>query len=258
MKTFLTTPLLLISIFAYVITAFRYGDNSDILYRREPLAFRPNSVPLSALRKRQLRSLYHRAAYPDIEGEYKQYYRRYPSPVDTPSAAVKKPSVANSPTAGKAAGEVKTLVISGFPGVGKSGFAEYNKDKKVVDLDGLRVNEYNWIQTSSGRSRNPDFPMNYVRETKKLMGTAHAIFLSSHQELRDALVKENVPFKLVYPAKSMKNEMIERYKKRGSAPAFIKLMEDKFDEFVGQCEAQKSAEHVVLKPGQYLSDVIKL
>ena len=51
------------------------------------------------------------------------------------------------------------------------------------------------------------------------------ILVSSHKDVRDALVKKGIPFVLVYPNKDIKDEYIQRYKDRGNNDAFVELLD---------------------------------
>lgn len=149
--------------------------------------------------------------------------------------------------------EKETIVISGFPGIGKSHFFRImkNSDKKVLDSDSSL---FSWIEKGV---RNPDFPNNYMKHIKENLGKADIILVSSHDIVRDALVKNNIPFTLVYPSREIKEEFINRYKQRGSDENFIKLLDKNWDNFIDGCENQKGCNHVTLKEGEYLSDIIE-
>lgn len=136
-----------------------------------------------------------------------------------------------------------TKVICGFPGVGKST---------------LFNNGLNCIDSDSSKFDKEDFPRNYVAHIKALI--AHNehdyIFVSSHESVRSALVKEGVEFTLVYPSITLIDEYIERYKKRGSSKAFVELMKNNWSQFIVSCATQVGCERIVLKQGEYLADVI--
>lgn len=136
-----------------------------------------------------------------------------------------------------------TKVISGFPGVGKSTL--FNNGLNCTDSD-------------SSKFDKEDFPRNYVAHIKALI--AHNehdyIFVSSHESVRNALVKEDIEFTLVYPNITLMDEYLERYKKRGSPKAFVDLMKSNWTHFIVSCATQAGCERIVLKQGEYLADVI--
>lgn len=146
-----------------------------------------------------------------------------------------------------------TIIISGFPGIGKTFLAKYfeSTNKKVLDSDSSL---FSWIEPGV---RNPEFPDNYIKHIKENIGKADIIFVSSHETVRSGLQKENITFVLVYPSKDLRDEYIQRYEDRNSDPSFIEMMKIKFDEFVDQCTHDKFAIKIELRRGQYLSDIIE-
>ncbi len=135
-----------------------------------------------------------------------------------------------------------TVLCAGFPAVGKSYF--YNNTKlKVLDSD-------------SSRFDKAFFPNNYIKHIKDNMGKVDIVLISSHDVVRDALIKEGLKFTLVYPEISLKDEFIERYKQRGSNEGFIKLVGDNWEDWITQLQNQSGCNKIELSSGQYLNDVI--
>lgn len=135
----------------------------------------------------------------------------------------------------------QTLLISAFPGTGKSYFFK-NSKKKVLDSD-------------SSTFDKSEFPDNYIKHIKENIGEADVIMISSHKEVRDALVKNDMKFILVYPERELKDEYIERYKERGNDPKFIELLDKNWDSWITELENQKGCFHTRLSSGKYISDV---
>jgi len=75
--------------------------------------------------------------------------------------------------------------------------------------------------------------------------------------VRQALVDNKLLFILVYPDRSLKQEYIERFKKRKSPFKFINFLEKNWDIFIDQMEKQSNCEKIVLNSGQYLKDYIE-
>lgn len=145
-----------------------------------------------------------------------------------------------------------TLVISAFPGTGKSFITKNNNKKDFVVLDS-DSSEYSWFKKGE---RNPDFPNNYIKHIKENLGKADIIMVSSHKDVRDALVKNNIDFTLVYPDKSLKDEYIKRYQERGNDEKFIETLDKNWNNWIEELENQTGCKKIVLKSGQFLSDVI--
>lgn len=135
-------------------------------------------------------------------------------------------------------------MVCGFPGVGKSTLFKELKDSgtKVLDSD-------------SSTFDKAKFPGNYVKHIQDSLAKNFTVLGSSHDVVRDALIAEKIPFTLVYPAKTLKQEYLDRYDERGSPKAFIELLDGNWDKWVGQCEDLKHdlVTKVELKAGEYIS-----
>ena len=80
--------------------------------------------------------------------------------------------------------------------------------------------------------------------------------VSSHKEVRDALVENGIEFTLVYPDKSIKDEYIQRYIDRGSPDSFINLLTKNWELWIDELDNQIGCDKIKLKEGEYLSDVL--
>jgi hypothetical protein len=123
---------------------------------------------------------------------------------------------------------MKSKIISAFPGTGKSYYHNKFPDS-TLDSDS---SNFSWIKDANGANtkvRNPEFPKNYINHIKQNIGKYEFIFVSSHKEVRDALLAECLFFYLVYPSEDRKDEFIKRYKNRGNDESFIQLVSDNWD-----------------------------
>ena len=145
-----------------------------------------------------------------------------------------------------------TLVISGFPGVGKTHYFLTESSKMIVDSDS---SSYSWSRPGV---RNPDFPNNYMEQITSLLGKCDVILVSSHKEVRDALVANGIRFTLVYPARILKEDYRARFLARGSDDAFVELLDTMWDVWITELQEQRHCDHIELKRDEYLSDVIRV
>ena len=134
-----------------------------------------------------------------------------------------------------------TILISAFPGTGKSYLFE-NSKKIVLDSD-------------SSKFDKSKFPENYIEHIKSHIGYVDIICISSHLEVRKALEENNIFFHLVYPDIRSKSEYIERYKQRGSDVKFISLISANWANWLTEMHNQKNCKQVVLNSGQFISDL---
>lgn len=137
----------------------------------------------------------------------------------------------------------ETLVISAFPGCGKTQFFKEQTDSEII------------LDSDSSKFDKSEFPENYIKHIKQNLDSVDIIFVSSHDTVREALVKEEIEYILVYPDRSLKDEYIERYKKRGNLEGFINLLEKNWDTWIDELENQKGCAHKILKSDEYISDV---
>lgn len=152
----------------------------------------------------------------------------------------------------------RTKIICGFPGIGKSYFYNNNKDI-CLDSDSSK---FSWTYNCDDeRIRNDKFPANYIKHIKENIGKVEFILVSSHQDVRDALLRECIHFYYVYPDSNRKDEFIQRYRDRGSPESFIQLVDsmwyDWFSEIMfSNKEENGGFDYIELLGNENLSDVI--
>lgn len=150
---------------------------------------------------------------------------------------------------------MKTQVISAFPCCGKSYI--YNKFKnkyKILDSDS---SNFSWITVNGVRTRNPDFPHNYIQHIKENIGKVDYIFVSSHLEVRQALDEEDIPFMTFYPHPDMLNEWIGRMYQRGDNKYFIDFQINNWNNFTNNIVNEPYGYQLIrLKNNQYITDYI--
>lgn len=133
------------------------------------------------------------------------------------------------------------MIISGFPGVGKSNLLKLYQG--ICDLD------------SSGFDKK-DFPTNYIQAIRDKLTDHDVVLVSSHQSTRDALKAEGLAFTLVYPHIERKEEFKTLYRARGNDEAFISLLDQYWEEWIYACDRHEG-DRYILREGFFLSDVIE-
>ena len=144
----------------------------------------------------------------------------------------------------------KTKIISAFPACGKTyAFEKLNNNGYIVlDSDS---SQFSWIERdildgNKIKVRNPEFPDNYIQHVKENIGNVDYIFVSSHKEVRDALIKNNLYFTLVYPGRKMKAEWVGRCFLRGSDEKFCRTIADNWDKWIDEMEATGDCDRWIL------------
>lgn len=138
----------------------------------------------------------------------------------------------------------KSIIVSAFPGTGKSYLTRHNHTGLVIS------------DSDSSRFPKDNFPANYIEHIQKRTGDVDVILVSSHKEVRDALVKAGLWFVLVYPAKDAKVEFINRYRDRKNTESFIELLNENWDTWLNELGKQEGCMRIELPDGMYVSNAV--
>jgi hypothetical protein len=152
-----------------------------------------------------------------------------------------------------------TKVIAAFPACGKSYCFERNEDYIILDSDSSK---FSWVYSNglAPRYRNPEFPKNYIEHIKENIGKVDYIFVSTHEEVRNALSEAGIDFTLVFPEWSLREEWVGRCFIRGSGEKFCQLIADQWEDWLSQMEEEvvyNKRKHYRLKAGEYLWDAMR-
>lgn len=110
------------------------------------------------------------------------------------------------------------IIVSAFPGCGKTTmFNEFNGKIKIMD---------------SSKFDKTDFPRNYIEHIKENIDNVDIMFISSHEDVRNALENEDIDFDLFYPSIDRKLEFLENYVKRRSNREFIMKVDANWKEWI--------------------------
>ena len=127
---------------------------------------------------------------------------------------------------------MRTRIISAFAGTGKSYYNNLHPDT-TLDSDS---SNFSWVTNDGKKVRNPDFHANYIKHIKENVGKYEFIFVSSHDVVREALLDNCLHFYLIYPSTTMKDEFVVRYTDRGSPQSFIDLLDNKWNDWILECQ----------------------
>lgn len=141
----------------------------------------------------------------------------------------------------------QAVVVAGFAGVGKSTVVKAHAigGRRLVDLDS---SSFSFL--ADGR-RNPSFVEDYVQAVLTRLGERCVLFVSTHPEVRRALVAHGVVFYLVHPERECKAEYLRRFVTRGT-PQLVRLFDSDWDSFIDSCEGQRGCYRWRLESCQYL------
>ena len=131
------------------------------------------------------------------------------------------------------------MIISGFPGTGKS--TVMNIFKGVVDLESTPFKK-NW--------------QIYADVAEHMHKQGYTVMVSSHKEMRDELLSRGVDFISVIPKKENKDLYIERYRERGNTEEFIKLLDENFNYWIDEILEDERLVVCELNGDEFISDLI--
>jgi hypothetical protein len=138
---------------------------------------------------------------------------------------------------------MSAIIISAFPGMGKSYAFNALKDKiKILDSDSSKFNK-------------DDFPSNYIKHIKDNIADNDIIFVSSHKEVRDALEIEGIDYDLFYPSKERRNEFLENYVSRHSPSGLIQKIDNNWPEWIDEIDGEVSKhchKHCLKNKGEFI------
>lgn len=148
------------------------------------------------------------------------------------------------------------VVLWAFYGTGKS---TVSNGTSVVDFDSKKfqfigVDDKSMHSSSNEQKRfvkDPMYPENYIRAVKEV--NAEVVLVNCEVELLNHF--ENVI--LYYPGRELKEEYLERYRKRGDHPSFVQFMKEEFDGMIHTLTALPYPKYVSNEKNKYLSNVFK-
>jgi len=141
------------------------------------------------------------------------------------------------------------MIISAFPGTGKS-YAKFNHttEYEIYDLE------------SAYFSRAKTWPENYLEYVSLYEQNENSItFVSTHDTIRRALIKNNMKYTLILPHLMCKQEYINRYVKRGNVDNFIYRLDKNFETWISDSVvfALSNPKHInlyFLYQNEYIND----
>ena len=142
------------------------------------------------------------------------------------------------------------IVISGFPGIGKTECAK--RHSNILDLDSSSYH-------SGVRRSDPVWVDRYVLDIEQALDGAmdneniRYILVSSHREVREKMKERGVPYLFVAPDPTCKNEYLIRYLKRGSSVSFIDKLNYMWCKYIWPLEDETV---IRLGKGEYLDDIL--
>ena len=140
----------------------------------------------------------------------------------------------------------KSILICGFPGIGKTTLSEMIRNKfknlSVIDSEELHSDKLT-------------FPKSYVENIKNSLNKINVILSSANPLVIEELINQNIWFTLFYPSLKRKNEMIELYKLRADNEKMIKYMSQNYENIIHRYTNITSCNKIILENnGDFISN----
>ncbi len=158
------------------------------------------------------------------------------------------------------------MVIAAYSGTGKTCFA--GRVKNSIDLvtfpykyifEGPQDDDENEsIKASHDYLMQREWPANYARAIIDMYSMYDYISIAPVREVLAELRREEIPYILCYPDRSLKAEYEQRYIDRGNTEDFLDIFIGGWDRFLDMYEKDPGDYHMVLQRGQYLTDILPI
>lgn len=120
------------------------------------------------------------------------------------------------------------MIICGFPGVGKSMMAKFNR---AIDLESTPF-EKGWLR--------------YAKVAKHMHDSGYVVMVSTHKELLDCFEQMEVPYTVVVPHIDDIDAYLRRYKARGNSTEFIQKVMANWDKWLDEIHSKFSVLRTVV------------
>lgn len=154
--------------------------------------------------------------------------------------------------------------IWGFPGIGKSsvrlqGVRVADADCEAFKFRDVKPGELHGDKALSGAEggksyvQDERYPENYLTYVQAV--EADVVLLNCHIGLLEQLDREDIL--VVYPARELISEYLQRYENRGDEPSFVAYMEEEAEGMLRHIEASGFAKYRIDTPETYLGDLFE-
>jgi hypothetical protein len=165
-------------------------------------------------------------------------------------------------------GDERIKIIACHAGTGKTTLAKRNPEKfidfvcmpyKYYLPKKFNENESEACKANLDHAMREDYPQNYFEAIQKtLKECVQTLLVAPDWRFLDLLRREGIPYLLCYPenTEDAKESYRKRYTDRGNTEDFIDIFINRWECFMDFFENDRYGSHIILKPDQYLSDVL--
>jgi len=152
------------------------------------------------------------------------------------------------------------LVICGFPGIGKTRFAQYMNEREgrtdILDLD-----------SKPFKAVDSEHPNMYCREIEKAYQSKDYsyILVSCHKKVREYMQEHGINYIIVMPEiqenidimRATRNEYMKRYLSRGDSVKFMKKIYDNWYKWMKEMFEDDPAPKIQIHKRLYIEDIFE-
>lgn len=156
------------------------------------------------------------------------------------------------------------IVVCGYPGIGKT-VATINLQNlgyQVLDVDYKNFSTKNCMFRSqmgnvpmNCEMKNPSFPDNFIRYIRERKNTVDFIFVSSDEDVRNALKLAEIKYVSVYPKKESKYKYINRLSRSNYREEDIAMLNRRWDAEIDELEKEDTTKFA-LDADMYMSNIL--
>ncbi len=129
-------------------------------------------------------------------------------------------------------------IFAVFGGLGKTTLAEkYPNLVNDIEVSGYRyvynlnIQNTEKVKGLKNRVKNPEYPNNYLRAVGRAINKKAVICVVLSAEILTKLERTGFQYDIFYPAKTMRDEVLRRIRKRGNTKAFQDKIKNIFDRY---------------------------
>jgi len=156
------------------------------------------------------------------------------------------------------------MIVAGFSGIGKSYFASLHPDC-MVDMVCMPYKYFLDTKAPFDESSKadpylrmrPEWPRNYVKAILECPSDK-IILIPSDLRVLHLLAKAKKSYYLCYPKRKAKKVYKKRFIKRGNSQEFLSIFIGGWESFMDSLRQDTYGKHIILKPKQYLCDVLDI
>jgi hypothetical protein len=157
------------------------------------------------------------------------------------------------------------MIIAAYAGTGKTAFAKKHPEaaidfvcmpyKYYTDENCAHDYDSEAVKADHDLVMRGEWPSNYVQAIRKIIDHHQYILIPTDILVLEILRTHDIPYYICYPERGAKEEYRERYLKRGNTESFLDVFIERWDNWMDAFERDAYGARIILKPGQYLSDV---